>query len=97
MKLVVDEVRANRARRRLRILGGVFLAFSLLSAAAVAEFGYFGVWKEGFRNVATLQILVDLSIGMVQAFLSRPFTRVCKIAFAGVSPTDIETRSHVPA
>jgi len=48
--------------KRLGSLVLVFVAFGVLSGAAIREFGYLGVWAAGFRDLASLQILVDLMI-----------------------------------
>ena len=49
---------------RFWVLAAVTVAFSLLSAKAIAEFGYVGLWQLPFQTSGTLQLFCDLGIAM---------------------------------
>ncbi|MBU6436867.1 MAG: DUF2834 domain-containing protein [Betaproteobacteria bacterium] len=44
------------------VLWIVLIAFSVLSAEALWQHGYLGLWRQGFVNLASLQLLADLLI-----------------------------------
>jgi cytochrome bd-type quinol oxidase subunit 2 len=43
----------------------IALAFSAYSLWAMAQVGYFGIWRAGFANAGSLQILLDLVVSSV--------------------------------
>jgi hypothetical protein len=49
---------------RLVVLALVFLDFAALSAYAVDQFGYVGLFQQFLANAATLQIGIDLVIAL---------------------------------
>ena len=49
--------------KKIILLTLALVGFSTYSAIVVYQFGYIGVWKAGFTNLATMQILIDLFIG----------------------------------
>ncbi|MCP5202176.1 MAG: DUF2834 domain-containing protein [Gammaproteobacteria bacterium] len=51
------------------LLALVLVDFSVLSALAIAEVGYLGIFRAGLANWGTAQILADLVIACVLAML----------------------------
>ena len=47
---------------RTLLLALILLAFGAYSIYVMWDFGYLGIWRAGFGNAATLQILLDLVI-----------------------------------
>jgi hypothetical protein len=47
---------------RTALLSLILLAFGAFSVYVMWDFGYLGIWRAGFANVAALQILLDLVI-----------------------------------
>ena len=42
----------------------ILILFSILSLNPLIQFGWIGIFKEGFTNSATIQIFVDLAISL---------------------------------
>ena len=49
---------------RLVTLAAVFVAFSILTGVAAAEYGYIGIFEAGFRDSASMQVFFDLVISV---------------------------------
>ena len=49
---------------KLFLVTGLIL-FSLLTVAAVIQYGFIGIFSEAFQNFATIQIFVDLLIALI--------------------------------
>ncbi len=48
---------------KLLLLYFLLIDFALYSGWVMLEYGYFGIWRAGFTNAATMQVLFDLAIG----------------------------------
>lgn len=52
--------------KKLKMIALVLLLpFSVLSAVALWEHGYFGIWKVQFMSYAAMQVIADLFIALV--------------------------------
>ena len=49
---------------RLTVLIIVFAAFSALTAVAIHQYSYFGIFEAGFRDSASMQVFFDLAISV---------------------------------
>ncbi|MGH8530501.1 MAG: DUF2834 domain-containing protein [Nevskiales bacterium] len=48
---------------KLFLLYFLLIDFAVYSGWVMLEYGYFGIWKAGFANPASMQVLFDLVIG----------------------------------
>ena len=51
--------------KTMLVLVVAWLAFAALSNAAVAQFGYFGLWRLIGQDLGTVQLFADLTVAMV--------------------------------
>lgn len=67
--------------QRLAVLLAVLAIFLAVSAPAVAEFGYLGLWRLIGQNAGTVQLFADLTVAMtlVTSWMLRD-SRDCKVA-----------------
>jgi hypothetical protein len=49
---------------RLVTLPTVFIAFSILTGVAAFQHGYIGIFEDGFRDAASMQVFFDLVISV---------------------------------
>lgn len=63
----------------------VLAAFGAFSGCVIFEFGCFGLWREGLRNAAAQQILLELVICGLLAFAECSVTPAAKDAMPGRS------------
>jgi hypothetical protein len=60
---MVDFIFKSKERYKSVILL-VTVAFGALTALALLEHGYWGVWEPQFKSIANVQVLVDLCIAL---------------------------------